>query len=484
MSPIENAELIAALESWSGTADLPRAGLRLAGERLAAALDKDHSLHEVWLTLAVLRRGLPNESEVRAAHRALLNEGGLSLVAQLTKRPPTGKRSNCQVELLHDPVIVDVRHTAETDLATGIQRVARETVKRWSQSHDITLVTWTADGRAMRRLTPTERATALEGCAPAHNSTSAIDRRVVVPVGGTYLLPELAAESWRTERLAAMAEFGGLRTGVIGFDCVPLTTAETVGDGMPGAFARNLSAVAKMDKVGAISDAAAVEYTGWRRMLSSSGIPGPQVASVLLAAEPGACTPQDEREFASIASMGDAPLVLVVGSHEPRKNHLAILQAAELAWREGLVFQLVFVGGNSWNSLEFTDTLESLKRIGRPVDAVSALPDRLLWAAYRISRFTMFTSINEGFGLPVAESLASGTPVITSNHGSMKQIVAAGGAIIVDPRDDNDILAGIRSMLTDDVLYARLHAEAAAYIVRPWDIYASELWDYFMELDA
>ena len=484
MSATENAELVAALESMSGTAHLAQKELRLAAEHLAAALESARSLHEVWLTLAVLRRVLPSETEVRAAHRTLLNEGGTALVAQLTKRSSSVKPVNSQVELLHDPVVVDVRHTAETDLATGIQRVARETVKRWSQSHDITLVTWTADGRAMRRLTPAERATALEASAPVHDNTSAVDRNVVVPIGGTYLLPELAAEPWRTERLAAMAEFGGLRTGVIGFDCVPLTTAETVGDGMPGAFARNLSAVAKMDRVAAISEAAAVEYSGWRRMLSSSGVPGPQVASVLLAAESGVCTPGDESEFAYIASLGNTPLVLVVGSHEPRKNHLAILQAAELAWREGLIFQLVFVGGNSWKSLDFTDALEGLKKIGRSVGAVSALPDRLLWAAYRLSRFTIFTSINEGFGLPVAESLASGTPVITSNYGSMKQIVATGGAIAVDPRDDNDILRGIRGMLTDDALYARLKAEAAVYTVRPWDCYASDLWNYFMKDDA
>ncbi|MBG6106755.1 glycosyltransferase [Frigoribacterium sp. CG_9.8] len=484
MSTIETAEIIAALESWSGTAKLSAQELRLASDRLVMALDRDHTLHHVWLVLSVLGRGLPSEAEVREAHRTLLNEGAEALLTQVGRQPVLKKVAHRQVELLHDAVIVDVRHTAETDLATGIQRVARETSKRWAQSHDITLVTWTADGLAMRRLLPAERATALDGAAPVHGKTRSIDKHIVVPVGGSYLLPELAAEPWRTLRLAAMAEFGGVNTGVIGFDCVPLTTAETVGDGMPGAFARNLSAVAKMDRVAAISDAAAVEYSGWRRMLSSSGIPGPLVDSVLLAAEPGKSTSQDEREFAKLVALDNTPLVLVVGSHEPRKNHLAVLQAAERAWREGLEFRLIFVGGNAWNSLDFTDTLESLKRNSRSVDSVSALPDRLLWAGYRLSRFTIFTSINEGFGLPVAESLASGTPVITSNHGSMKQIVAAGGAIVVDPRDDDDILRGIRSMLADEDLYARLRAEAAGYVIRPWDDYASDLWNYFIGSQA
>ncbi|MBC7597180.1 MAG: hypothetical protein H7288_25225, partial [Kineosporiaceae bacterium] len=168
MSTIETAEIIAALESWSGTAKLSAQELRLASDRLVIALDRDHTLNHVWLVLSVLGRGLPSEAEVREAHRTLLNEGAEALLTQLGRQPALKKVAHRQVELLHDAVIVDVRHTAETDLATGIQRVARETSKRWAQSHDITLVTWTADGLAMRRLLPAERATALDGAAPVH----------------------------------------------------------------------------------------------------------------------------------------------------------------------------------------------------------------------------------------------------------------------------------------------------------------------------
>ena len=472
------ASVADALEPWAASELVDSDGATAA---LVAALDADRSLAAVWLTLSVLERGLPTDAEVRSAHRVLGGRGSAALVAQLATDAASARRRHSRVDLVRSAVVVDVRHTAETDLATGIQRVARETVKRWHAHHDIVLVTWTADGRSMRRLLPDEQATALHAAAPIHGSTAAADAVIVVPVGGTYLLPELAAEPWRTERVAALAEYGGLTTGVIGFDCVPLTTAETVGEGMPGAFARNLVAVSRMDRVGAISDAAAEEYAGWRRMLSGSGVKGPDVASVLLAAEAGSSTDADAREFADLVGLGDDPLVLVVGSHEPRKNHLAVLQAAELAWREGLAFQLVFVGGNSWNSFGFTDTLAALKKNDRNVATVSALPDRLLWAAYRLSRFTIFPSINEGFGLPVAESLASGTPVITSRYGSMNQIGLAGGTVVVDPRDDHDLLRGMRSMIADPALYERLRAEASAYTVRPWDAYASDLWDYFVD---
>ena len=88
--------------------------------------------------------------------------------------------------------------------------------------------------------------------------------------------------------------------------------------------------------------------------------------------------------------------------------------------------------------------------------SVRALSDDLLWAAYRLAHCVVFPSLNEGFGLPVAESLACGTPVVTSGFGSMREIARHGGAILVDPRDDHDIAAGLRLMLTDRELHETL----------------------------
>ncbi len=66
----------------------------------------------------------------------------------------------------------------------------------------------------------------------------------------------------------------------IGFDCIPVSTAETAGAGMPGAFSKYLSTLARFDAVAPISFAASHEYAGWRRMLSGAGLIG--VAAVLL----------------------------------------------------------------------------------------------------------------------------------------------------------------------------------------------------------
>jgi glycosyltransferase involved in cell wall biosynthesis len=447
---------------------------------IADALSDRATIQDAWLAFAVLTRTLPTEHETRLAHRSIRTQGAQKFVDRAVAAGEHRRLAGRTVELLRDAVIVDVRHTAETDLATGIQRVARETVRRWDAEHELVLVTWTDDAKAMRRVSSAERSTALDATPPLHKSTKDLDRRVVVPAGGWYLLPELAAEAWRTERLVALAQFSGAESSVIGFDCVPLTTAETVGDGMPAAFARNLAAVARMNRVGAISVAAATEYLGWRDMLAGVGIPGPDIRAIMLAAEPREAAPADLEEFTAVAELDDLPLVLVVGSHEPRKNHMAILHAAELLWQRGERFRLVFIGGNSWNSLDFSDLVETLRRAGRPLIALSSLPDRLLWAAYRLARFSVFPSINEGFGLPIAESISCGTPVVTSAYGSMREVGEGNGALLVDSRDDDALAAGIRRLLEDDTTYQALRAEASGYVPRTWNAYADDLWAYFV----
>ncbi len=445
---------------------------------VSSLLESTVTPRNVWLTVYILRGLMPTSLEMREALNALALEGAAQFVRNLADsvRP----WDSTTVELVSGLVLVDVRHTAETDLATGIQRVARETAKRWSVRSEVALVTWNLNGGSMRRLSADERKIALHGGSTVAKVDRGLLTSILVPTSGTYILPELAAESWRTDRVAAMAEFSGLKTGVIGFDCVPLTTGETVGHGMPAAFARNLAAVAHMAIVATISDAARDEYNGWKTMLAATGLAGPTVVTVPLASHVEEVGHDAIVEFDAYLG-DDLPLVLVVGSHEPRKNHVSVLRAAEHAWNRGLIFRLLFIGGNSWNGERFQSLTENMKDKGHPISTVSGLSDRLLYAAYRKARFTMFPSLNEGFGLPVAESLISGTPVITSNFGSMAQIVQSGGALTVDPRNQSALSAAMVSLLVDDGLLMSLREETGRFRARSWDEYADHAWRVFIE---
>jgi glycosyltransferase involved in cell wall biosynthesis len=481
-------------EAWARRAPLLRETLRGTDEkrRNPTAVVTHHDLAEalsdvidtrnrshVWLALAVLTGRLPDRTTVVELARSSEFDEGRSLwraVATLT----TDESAAWPVRVATDEVLIDVAHTASTILTTGIQRVARETTRRWLRDHDCTPVSWSRDFQSLRELTEPERERILHGQAE-EDVEARPEATVVVPWHATYLLPELAAEPSRSKCLLALAELTPNRTGVIGFDCVPITSAETTQFGFAGVFAGNLAAVRHFDKVATISRAAATEYSGWRSMLSAIGVTGPHIESVQLPVEAAEPSPADVEAARSRFLVGRLPLVLVVGSHEPRKNHLAVLHAAELLWREGAQFSLSFVGGNAWGSDSFSERLADLQRAGRLVDSESRLSDGRLWAVYRLARCTVFPSFNEGFGLPVAESLAAGTPAITSNFGSMLEIAADGGALTVDPHDDHAIAAAIRTLLFDDEVHDHLSAQALNRPVRTWDDYAREVWNVLVE---
>jgi len=460
---------------------LPDGHSRTLVEQWVADAILEQGTPAVWLALATLRGEFPTRDLVIATARRFEIESPQAVVRNIAANPvrrgPFGASGVRPVRIVKDAVIVDVHHTARTGLATGIQRVVRKTIEIWASKHDIVLVGWGSTYGGLRELSAPERENALFGTNP--HAPKPPTGEVTIPWKSTYILPELAVEGERTARISAMAEFSGNTTAVIGFDCVPLTSADTVSPGMGAAFAKNLTAVARMDKVATISAAAATEYLGWRDMLTGAGIAGPDILDIILPTDSDTVTDEALAETRAKISTGDLPLVLCVGSHEPRKNHLSVLAAAEHLWSRGREFSLVFIGGNSWGSRGFEIDLERLQHDGRPVQTISAVTDDLLWSAYRIAACTVFPSLNEGYGLPVAESIAVGTPVVTSNFGSMLEITASGGALVVSPRDDDGLADAIEQVVFDQETNARLRAEALNVPRRSWDDYAGELWSYF-----
>ena len=437
----------------------------------------------VWLSLAVLSGRLPDEDTIRGVQRLIALEGAeMALREMLVGRHSARTPLNGvwpTVRLLRGEVLVDLGDTARSKVTTGIQRVAREIATHWHHLHEPVFVGWKSDFSALVRLNALEMRRVLLGPGAATLSEREDPaREVVVPWGSCYILPELRAEVPGMLGYHAFIRHSRCTTSVVGFDTVPLTSAETAAEGMSAGFALGLVGIAEFDRVATISESAAVEYRGWRSMLGGVGKSGPDIRAVPLATEGRRADPESMLAAKGLLEIGDLPMVLVVGSHEPRKNHLAVLQAAELVWRDGIRFSLAFLGGNSWRSEPFRRGLRALEQKGRPIVSFSALTDELLWAAYARARVTLFPSVNEGFGLPVAESLAAGTPVITSQFGSMYEVAINGGCVMVDPHDDAAIASALKKVLTDDDLYDQLRHEAVKRRVRTWTDYATELWDY------
>lgn len=120
--------------------------------------------------------------------------------------------------------------------------------------------------------------------------------------------------------------------------------------------------------------------------------------------------------FAPDGPAAEGSYVLAVATLEPRKNLARVVEAARLAGIE-----LRVVGARGWGGVEVPGW-------------VGEIPDSKLAELYRGARCVIYPSLYEGFGLPVLEAMASGTPVVTSRGTAMEE-VAAGAAVLVDPQD-------------------------------------------------
>lgn len=129
--------------------------------------------------------------------------------------------------------------------------------------------------------------------------------------------------------------------------------------------------------------------------------------------------------FARDGAKADGDYVLTVGTLEPRKNLQRTIAAAKRAGVE-----LRVVGERGWG------------RVDAGVAWQGRVGDEELARLYRGARCLVYPSHYEGFGIPVAEALACGTPVVTSRGSAMEE-VAGDAAVLVDPLDVDDIARGI-----------------------------------------
>lgn len=447
---------------------------------LVSRLKATPSESEAWLVLTALSAAIPSEDDLLEFLRRLELDGSAKtsgwLLQSALDRAPTSGMPLAGLDIVSGGVLINVDFVAQHDLHTGIQRVVRETVSRWNRLHDIVLCAWSTTGAALRGLSPTEQARAaywdLE--APPLEDHS---HRLVIPWKSTLLLPEPLPHS-TTSTMRSLARFSGNQVVMIGYDAIPVTSAESLPNSSTESFSNYLSALKYATLVVGISASASEEFLGFGEMLGAQGLPAPLVRECLLPVDGPA-----QVDPGPVAAT-QQPMVLCVGSLAPHKNHLALLHAAEILWREGLDFQLLLVGASGWNNEEFHDRIEALTQAGRSVTVARKIGDDELWELYRQARFTVFPSLHEGFGLPVAESLAFGTPVVTTSYGSTAEIAEGGGVILVDPRDDHALASAMRTLLVDDALLAALSTEAAARPPRRWDDYADDLWTLITEAAA
>jgi glycosyltransferase involved in cell wall biosynthesis len=171
------------------------------------------------------------------------------------------------------------------------------------------------------------------------------------------------------------------------------------------------------------------------------------------------------------------PYALCIGTVEPRKNLDRLLDA----W-QGLPaslheqFDLVAAGPEGWQSAQ---TMTRLRGGTSGVRYLGYVPEADLPALTATAAVSVYPSLYEGFGFPVAQAMAAGVAVITSNLSSLPEI-AGGAAVLIDPRSTTELSGALARLLTSPATRARL-AEAGRLQARcfRWETSARDSVAFF-----
>jgi len=169
---------------------------------------------------------------------------------------------------------------------------------------------------------------------------------------------------------------------------------------------------------------------------------------------------------------------IVLGTIEPRKNHLLLLNVWKRLVNElgEKTPKLVIIGQRGWKNKDVINILENDKKIKNYVIELNDCSDQVLGALFRFTKALLFPSYIEGYGLPLIEALSNKVPVIASNLPVFKEI-SNGIPDFIDPYDENSWLIMIKHYLEEDSLVRKTQLR------RMDEFNLANKKEYFLELE-
>ena len=342
-------------------------------------------------------------------------------------------------------------HTLTVPFQTGIQRVVRNLLAALrGRGVDVRPVGWDRTGRLM---------------TPDPDAAMARDSWLVVPEVPMSVLSEDLDP-------IAIGRAYGLRTAAIVHDLIPAKFADQYDAGARRLYDRYFRMFADADLVFATTHYVAGDL---RRYLETKALRVPEIVVEPLAAE----FPCAERRLDKcLSASANALKLLSVSTWEPRKNLPRVLRAIRQLGEQVDTNPLAMtIVGRRAGWSDYDTEVEALAASLPNVRVLADVSDADLIALYATHHASVYPSLEEGFGLPILESLWFATPCLCHNASSMAEVAPGGGTMMIDMADERAILAALMALVATPAPLLRLSEEATARPLRTW-------WDYAGALNA
>jgi glycosyltransferase involved in cell wall biosynthesis len=398
-----------------------------------------------------------------------------------------GEGNFLAAETLTPVLYFDASHTSHTRAQTGIQRVCRSLYAALGEVEEITGVchdpyfkSWRPlNTRELEHLRTAQAGTSSRGAKwPLRQRIAGTTRRLLgakpaLPSADGLICPELFSRKVGGHLPEIFARTRGPRVAIF-HDAIGLKFPELTPPGTVARLPGYLRELLTFDGVAAVSEDSASSLRDYWSWLGLSNVPPIQAIPLGLdpapTAGPGRIIPTATR-------------ILCVGTIEGRKNHLALLEACEALWQQGMSFELQLIGlSRADTAAPAIAKLAELKRAGRPLTYLGSVSDDALHSAYQTCAFTVYPSLIEGFGLPVLESLQHGKPCLCSAVGAIGESARGGGCLMLERVDQTNLKQAIQQLLDNPADLQDLTVAAKQRRLKSWAEYTRQLRQWMQTL--
>lgn len=383
-------------------------------------------------------------------------------------------------------VFIDVTNSTTDPANSGVIRVTRQISRRLQQHPglDVVLVRWNHERHCYTLIDPnSSQLSNFGGPEDFHHifynpetAHIAPDRLLYgtdprIPIAPVLFLPEVCLDGSLASRINWAKNYG-LFVSTVLHDLIPYYHVEYCTRDVIEGYASYIPQILGADQILTNSNYTLMELT---RYVEEHRAQMPAEAKAIWLPAQFA---HAERVRTSLSPRGEIK-ILCVSTIEPRKNHKRLVEAYRclVERRRDLRLKLVLVGNRYVGADELVSQIEAAAREGASIEWRGILTDQELQAEYTTSRFTIYPSVLEGYGMPIMESLWLGKPVICSDSGVMAELAQPGGCLTTDVHDIDAISNAMERLATDDNLLQRLTAEIFTRHLSDWTAYADQIGD-------